>query len=424
MNPDLFEQLRAFLGPSRTASTPLPPVRVTAPAREMTMGPSSGTASVGDEPVLPRLAAELGIGMTPAGAAPDAARAIQDAAEGDWRGAAGNAAMAALGIVPLGRVGKGARKAWEAWHGSPQRGINQLQRSSAGMTGQAAYIAGSDPFGVGRQQAMGYAAPGLNAYVNVRGRAIPEDSWLQVAEALGRDKYDEPVFEATKALTMARRRLDKGLYPRSSFTDPDTFNRYRDAMREHWLDVLSERSDMYKGRGVPPAQQAAQLVEAGDLDINRPALYRLAVDADRERMLDFDAPWSEQPEFVRDALMGSNDPSINAPLSRVLNSDIRTGRNLLNAINYQLKDDYTKAREALEGAGIEGVSAHGGDFPIPSALRNTFVGADNMAPSTQYAIFNPERIRILEMLAAAGIVPAANALAQMREPTTPVPPEG
>ena len=73
------------------------------------MGPSSGTASVGDEPVLPRLAAELGLGMVPGvSEAMDVGRAGMAAREGSIGGTLGNLAMAGVGAVPV--VGDVARQ--------------------------------------------------------------------------------------------------------------------------------------------------------------------------------------------------------------------------------------------------------------------------------------------------------------------------
>ena len=331
------------------------------------------------------------------------------------------------GASLAGMLGMAARPVGEAWHGSPQRGINQFQRSREGMTGQGVYVARNDPLGAGQKQALGYATPGLG-YVNVGGRAILPMDAKKIEEALGRNVGDETLLALDDALFMARKRMGLKDYPRGmGFADPSIFGRYRSTLRSHWLDALSEMTDRYKGRGMSPAQQGAQLVAAGDIDVNRPGMYRLWVDADNERMLNFDMGLNEQPEFVRNALLSSNDPRIAAAVQRAVQDSraqssmgtvagspdfVPDGRMIFRRMESEIPDPQ-KLRETLEAMGLEGVQASGGTYPVRSA--SSAPGTPDWAESTQYSIFNPERIRILEALAAAGILPAANALAKMRE---------
>lgn len=339
------------------------------------------------------------------------------------------------GASLAGLLGVAARPVGEAWHGSPQHGINQFQRSREGMTGQGVYVARNDPLGAGQKQALGYATPGLG-YVNVGGRAILPMDAKKIEEALGRNVGDETLLALDDALFMARKRMGPKDYPRGmGFADPSIFGRYRSTLRSHWLDALSEMTDRYKGRGMSPAQQGAQLVAAGDIDVNRPGMYRLWVDADNERMLNFDMGLNEQPEFVRNALLSSNDPRIAAAVKRAVQDSraqssmgtvadspdfVPDGRMIFRRMESEIPDPQ-KLRETLEAMGLEGVQASGGSYPVRSALSAS--GTPDFAESTQYSIFNPERIRILEALAAAGILPAANALARMQEPQA-APPEG
>jgi hypothetical protein len=327
------------------------------------------------------------------------------AEEGEGAETAGGATLAMAGLL----MGVPNRQMWGAWHGSPQRNIQRFRMSKAGAAGSGVYVAENDPLGAGRQQALGFLGMGSgDDYFNVGGKAIPV--WGQperLYKAFPEQTSASTIEDLGRTWSSANRNTE-GLHRAEDVLDPAQFADFRNNFRENWFEGLSRRADQFKGAGEAPAVDAMRLLDAGTVDVNRPALYRLGVDADRERMLRADLDLADQPEFVRNALRQANEPTV----ANVAGST-RDGLGFLHQLEAATGSEAT-ARKMLGALGIEGVTMGGGTY---------HVGA-RYAPSTQHTIFSPERIRILEMLAAAGILPAANALAQMREPTTPVPPEG
>lgn len=109
MNPELLEQLRRIFGGERQ-STPLPPMMTVAQHPDApTIGPrrASDTRYPYTPPPEPgpvRSALEMLVGATPAGAAPDVARAIGSGVRGDRAGVAAGLAMAGAGMVPMGKL--------------------------------------------------------------------------------------------------------------------------------------------------------------------------------------------------------------------------------------------------------------------------------------------------------------------------------
>lgn len=109
----ILDQLRAALGPSRTASTPLPPVMVTAPARQPTMGPRGTEPSYAppsDRERMVGAARDVASFVPLVGEAQDVAASVREAVQGNMGGAAQNLLMAGMGAVPLGDVARLAKR--------------------------------------------------------------------------------------------------------------------------------------------------------------------------------------------------------------------------------------------------------------------------------------------------------------------------
>jgi hypothetical protein len=427
MNPDLLDQLRALLGPSRTASTPLPPVRVTAPAREMTMGPRGTEPSYAppsDRDRMVGAARDVASFVPLVGEAQDVAAGVREALQGNMGGAAGNLMMAGASVLPVGKAGRFGKRMFEAFHGSPMRGMNRFSDDFVdpfGMAGAGHYVAGADRFGAGRAQAEGYVRDG--EFLNVRGQPVAINDLYNVptllkdaseVEALrdrapmlvpmltGQDAL--PLSEAGVAfkdeLSAMRRRMGGGgydsLFKRRNFTkdildSPDL----QQELAENVIDVLERRAgqmnNLRQSQASDAATRAAQLVYDGDVNLNRGALYRVGVDADRAKMINYDRTVAEQPKAVRDVLDREGLYDILGDTSgRTFNPNYYHGDNILDSLAQIFGNDTRAARDYLMDRGIQGVKASGGAHTVPTGRR---------AMSTQYTIFDPDRIRILDMLA-------------------------
>jgi hypothetical protein len=341
--------------------------------------------------------------------------------EGDEGQGLGGATLAMAGLL-TGRP----RRSFEAFHGSPMRGMNRFDNDFVdpmGMAGAGHYVAGADRFGAGRAQAEGYVRDG--EFLNVRGQPVAINDLYSVptllkdaseVEALrdrqpmlvsmltGQDAL--PLSEAGGAfqdeLSAMRRRMGGGgydsLFKRRNFTkdildSPDL----QQELAESVIDRLERRAAQMNNLRQPQvsdaATRAAQLVYEGDVNLNRGALYRVGVDADRAKMINYDRTVADQPKAVRELLESEGLYDILGDTSgRTFNPNYYHGDNILDSLAQIFGNDTRAARDYLMDRGIQGVKASGGSYTVPTGRR---------AMSTQYTIFDPERIRILDMLAPA-----------------------
>lgn len=427
MNPDLLEQLRGLLGPSRTASTPLPPVMVTAPARQPTMGPRGTEPSYApptDRERMVGTARDVASFVPLVGEAQDVASAVREAVQGNMGGAAANLLTAGAGALPVGKVGRAAKRSFEAWHGSPMRGITRFDDrfiDPQGMAGAGHYVAGADRFGAGRSQAENYMLNG--EFLNVRGQPVSFEHLFQVPRILNDPSVTEsvrerapmlvsmltgqdalPLSEAGSAfqseLDAMRRRMAganrnvpffaRAPYTKAILESPEL----QRELAENVIDKLGRTASSTTTPDIgDAAMRAAQMVAEGDINLNRGGLYRLAVDADRAKMINYDRTVADQPKAVRELLEreGLYDV-LGRPDEGTFNPNYYFGDNILESLADIFGNDPRAARDYLMERGIQGVKASGGSYTVPTGRR---------AMSTQYTIFDPERIRILDMLAPA-----------------------
>jgi hypothetical protein len=439
INPDFFDFLRRRMNEDNRSrqdggrtTEPLMQVPVQVPAdatrtpapvrpRMPTIGPSrAGEVGLPKQTPLQRaLQATQTVGSFVPGVAEgmDARNAVRSAMDGNVAGAVGNAALAGLGLLG----GRPLRKVWGAWHGSPRRDIKKFadeflpKESGMQMAGRGHYVAGDDVRGAGRAQAEGYVGDGN--YLNVSGTPIRFGDLLgsfgeSYAQKLGL-REGRPVIQAARAFAESdpgRRRLiytPSGAVRQAELPDPDR-------LREDVLSLLSRKAERATDSGeMFDLMRAAKMVEDGSVATNRGGLYRLAVDADKRRMINFDTPLERQPEFVRRSMQQAG------VLDEIKQPQYKFGSDILDFMDEMLGDDQA-TRNFLQRQGIEGVSASGGT----QGLRRSLPGG-RAATSRQYTIFDPERIKILEMLSAAGLVSASAELAQLRkQQATQPPPEG
>jgi hypothetical protein len=214
MNPDLLDQLRALLGPSRTVSTPRKPIVTTAPAQEMAMGPR------GTEPsYAPPSGTEQAVGMARdmasymrnnpvetamsfvpgVGEVQDAVTGVREALQGNLPGAAASLGMAGAGFIggPIADVVSKARRIpasardmavvqnpnFRRWFGNSTAQAEGLPLTLSHGTNASGYVAGRGP-----------TDPMENVAVDFDAFRMPSDGMGQLGIHVGVDPRQSDKF--------------------------------------------------------------------------------------------------------------------------------------------------------------------------------------------------------------------------------------
>jgi hypothetical protein len=221
MDPELLARLRALIkAPTDATRQMMPPpvegpvnpdqpyrlptrdIYAPAPPREtpMTVGPSTRTASVGDPRGMSggRLAAELATGLIPGpvGVAPDVARAVQSARQGDAGETAANLGWAGLGLIPFGKqAGRATQRLSRSLFGTheaiPGAGTQHLQGLLSATPQQRAMYSAEANWRTPKDVDALYEAAGLAPQPTLSGTglytppgaAVPEMNPLEIARA-------------------------------------------------------------------------------------------------------------------------------------------------------------------------------------------------------------------------------------------------
>ncbi len=290
--------------------------------------------------------------------------------------------MASDVATPLGAVAGATRKvAGEAiervptlWHGTDAAPFAKFLREKMG--------AGLNKLGVG-----GYGTDQLREgldYISTKTQNAPSHIITRKGQQLevpietatllrsGDLSLEDEIARRQKHLKMQEDRMAK-------FKNPKLLGRMRE-------DIENSRSTLYN---------LLTAADEGIADINRPgSLLELQADVDPNMLLNYDKDLIDQTPMVQDALRsalrfeGAISPrnmDQQFKFNNLLNSKIRT----------------REGTRALEDAGIQGV-----------------VAGSSMNPSTtNYAIFDPDRIAVLRNLGLLGML--TGGAVSRRTPTTP-----
>lgn len=185
-------------------------------------------------------------------------------------------------------------------------------------------------------------------------------------------QLEEAIAKQQKGLAAAEQKLQK-------YKSPKLVQRLRE-------DTENQRSNLYN---------LLTAADEGIAEIRRPgSLLELGVDADPQKLLNFDKDLIDQTPFVQDAVLDAL--KLKGPVSPNNREQLFGFNNMLNST--------IRTREgsrALEDAGVQGVIAR-------SSMRP---GAKN------YAIFDPDRIAVLRALGVLGML--TGSMAGRDSTTTP-----
>lgn len=331
------------------------------PARR-TIGPRVSGVGTRHQPTDPSASLEAALGMTPGvGEALSAVQAGANLREGKLGGAALSLA-GALPVVGALKRGKAAKRGIEAWHGSPHK-FDKFDLSKIG-TGEGAqsyghglYFAENPEVARSYREKLAKDKFSRRNY-RVDGRMIMNDPDADVAAAIAYDK----AFWQSQGESIDRDWVNREVGARAGSMFAD-HSRIRRLIRR------------YEGR--------VEETEPG-------VLHRVRLDTDPSELLDWDAAPDVQPQRVKDALSAigfkpSKYDESGADIYRAIAGDTRySGRASGN--------NQADASAALNRRGVTGIRyLDGGSRGAGEGTRN-------------YVMFDPERIRILETLALAGLV--------------------
>lgn len=267
---------------------------------------------------------------------------------------------------------RAARRGIEAWHGSPHK-FDKFSLEKIG-TGE-----GNQAFGDGI-----YLASQRNTaewYKDALKRPTFRGEFL--ADVIKRLHGDRR-FDEADALEGIARSLPESKNPKATW---DT--RTLEQMRREAFDA--ERA-MYTGES-PEFDKFLESLTPDDFAKSQ-HLYRVNIDASPHELLNWDAPLKGQPVEgkIRELLRGKRLSTLDLEDGANVPSDPAQwrGGDAYNALSW-VHDSNARASNTLKDAGIPGIEY------IDATSRNVDKGTRN------YVIFDPERIQILERLAALGI---------------------
>lgn len=273
----------------------------------------------------------------------------------------------------------GSLRPIEAWHGSPVRGIEKFLREFIGSgEGNAAY-------GVGH-----YSAENPNVakwYREMLSKAQGLSRFVQDGKDLSRIDMIEKYFTPGRMV--------------QGYGGTDLVRNFRRTPDGDWaVEVISVNPKTGQPiygeyprihRTEPEPRELRKFAKDVGIDEAEPgALYRVGIDADRSKMLDWQESIKNQPAAIqsvaKDLGVGLDNPGffLYDRLSQVLDPSGR-GSKAAGA---------ARAAETLDQAGIPGVKYF--DFnsrnKSPSGIR-----------TRNFVTFDPERVKILEMLGLGGV---------------------
>lgn len=172
-------------------------------------------------------------------------------------------------------------------------------------------------------------------------------------------QLEEAIAKQQKGLASAEQKLQK-------YKSPKLVQRLRE-------DTENQRSNLYN---------LLTAADEGIAEIRRPgALLELGIDADPQKLINFDKDLIDQTPFVQDAML--NALKLEGPVSPHSRDQLFGFNNMLNS-----KIRTSEGSQALEEAGIQGVTARSSQRP----------GA------RIYSIFDPDRIAVLRALGVLGML--------------------
>ena len=426
MNPDLLAQLRSLFAPDATRAPKgkrqQVPVMRERMANEMPIAPEPTTAqkavSVAQE-FIPGFAEGMG-----------ARRAVEAATEGRLGKAGTEAALAAASAIPLVGEARGAKKAIRAYHGSPYTfekfsdehllsGEGAMARGGGHYT--ATMMKEAEPYRQGR------GMPFLDGQM-IRKPKGPEVATPEIVAALEASNLLE---HARKRLVIERRK-DAGMAaPTINWWGSGGLSRLNKALDkearklvnsdESYQRALESATQRMQGGGLTADEyeRVVDLLGSRRVQENPGRMYTLEINADPTRYLNWNAPVLDQPEFARNILRNPSSPELReAVASAVVRRKSGGGGPMAEDVVRQLENLFIPKDTKLAEAGKQGLGA--AQIKARDVLRDEGLEFTRYTPSggvkergQHLIVYDPERIRILRMLAAAGVVGAQQELAQM-----------
>lgn len=363
-------------------------------------------------------------------------RRMVDAATGGRTGdAAVEGAALAAGLLPLG---KPANKLIRAFHGSPWSFRGFLDKHLLSGEGNMARGAGHY-LATLKREAIPYRKP--------RGSVILDNQILARPNNIvsGATEEARAALEAGNILEVVTTQLLREKYRDAGRLDEILNNDIvYDAARRNLINSdesyarAIERA-MQRGPGAGMNNiagsgeggrafndQVTELLKSRRVQENPGSLYEVGVTANPARLLDWNSPIEGQPDFTRGVLRNTTSPELReAVASAPVRSNNAGDGPLAGDVVTKLEDLFLPphmfAAEAAKRGGYKKIRAEA-QVKARDILRDEGLEYTRYTPmggktarGRHLIVYDPERIRILRVLAAAGVVGAQEELAQMEQ---------
>jgi len=378
--PDFLETLRQMAQKPDATRTPDPKASFDDLMRQLTGG---GTVSNRYEGLRPAISISQSampdyIGG-PAGAEGAAAKLAAEVPAGQSGMLGALKRLVAPQQGPLVQAGK---EGIEAWHGSPYRGIEKFDMEKIG-TGEGA-------------QAYGH---GFYFADN------PEVAKLYRANRayVGKVMSGQPSGETFGADWIAQNAIDEAGTAEAAIAELERVRRANAPLR-----------NLGQAKANAEVDAALEKIRSGAV-APRGALYKTRLDVTPDELLDWDNPLAQQPQRVRDAIRGTPLEPSGADASLTMGERYKRVMNQEGDFGQYLRERGVPGLRYLDRAaaplrlnsGRWSVDAmSGGQFKGEMPVFATKAEAEAfIAPkqSRNYVMFDPERIKILEMLGLGGV---------------------
>ncbi len=437
MNPEELERLRRLFM-SGLQAAPRDATATPRPLQPMTMRAADDEVGLPDvpKPSAAQRAVQVAQEFVPGfGEGMAVRRMANEARYGRTGNAAAEGAMLAAGVLPVGdifRTLKG-KKGIQAWHGSPAR-FSEFSDEMA-LTGEGAQVRGHGTYtGTSRPEIEG-------EYKKGRGSILLREEVVrpsQISAASPSTEIDR-AFEAVGILKRAARQLATeraeatGARPAHLFENTKLLRNIEESDEAYdRATEIAENKLRATNRSPEDVEDIISLLRNRDVRDNPGFLYDVNLQVNPQRFLNFNAPLERQPQFTQRALRQTNNPALaeaiaNAPVRK--NATSPTGGDVLRKLESMfIEEALPKGMSSLRLMTSGAYRA----AEAPAQRRARDVLAEQGLEYTQYTpyggkarrgqhliVYDPNNVRIRNILQALGLMTGAGAIASEEEPENP-----
>jgi hypothetical protein len=412
VNPDLLEQLRALMQQRPDATRAPVPQRQPVPTMRAQM---PNAMPIAPRPSAAQQAVSVALEFVPGLAeGMGARRAVEEALAGRPGRAAVEGAATMAGAVPfLGDARGLMRKGVQAYHGSPFNFKKFLD--AALLSGEGSMVRGAGHY-------LATALEEARKYKTGRGMIMVGDKAYTSDDIMRNVPEANEAYDAVRMLRRAAQQRNAER-PLAINADPAS-KRIADLMHEDEtyqralelaeVDATRRSGDINRNflSGMEPdniksIERILEMLRNRSVRESQGTLYDVNVQVNPQRFLNWNAPLEAQPKFTQRALANTTSPELREAvrqgdtggqlLSR-LESLIYGGNVSPLSFNKPPLSAQVKARDVLANEGIE------------FTRYTPYGGGSGTKRGQHFIVYDPERIRIQNIMAALGLMAGGSAM--------------